>query len=284
MNTRTNSARRLKPVANTTLLSLFTAALIFASLPGFAQARDLETAKKAGKIIIGISGDNPPYGFMDTAGKQQGFDAEIATAFAKSLGVELQFAQLSLAARIPSLASQKVDMLIASLGMTPERAQSVQFSAPYLEVRNYIISEKTATVTKPDDLKALIVGTPRSSTIDTLLTAMAPTGTDIRRFDDDSATIQSLLSGQVNAIAANQFAIGKLDGLKPGTYEGKLVIGNIWFAAASRPGEKDWNQAFNDFITKYRQTDEFKQSYAKWIKVDVPKFPESVENVPFVVK
>ncbi|MGR8964266.1 transporter substrate-binding domain-containing protein [Rhizobium leguminosarum] len=263
------------------LAAVMAISLIFG---GSAQARSLETAQKSGKVIVGISGDNPPYGFMDTSGEQQGFDADIARAFAKSLGVEVQFTQLSLAARIPSLSSEKVDLLIASLGMTAERAKSVQFTAPYLEVKNYIIGEKAVTVAKPEDLASIVVGTPRSSTLDTLLTSLAPKGTDIRRFDDDSATIQSLLSGQVRAIAANQFAVERLENLRPGTYEPKLVIGGIWFGAASRPGEKDWNKAFNDFILKYRDTDEYRQTYTKWIKSETPKFPASLEGIPFEAK
>ena len=262
------------------------AALVVASLalPRAAEARSLEEAKQSGKIVVGISGDNPPYGFVDTSGTQQGFDAEIARAFAKSLGVEVEFAQLSLAARIPSLVSQKVDILIAGLGMTAERAKSVQFTTPYLETKMYVVSKKETPLTSEADLGKYILGTPRSSTLDVLLTAAAPKDADIRRFDDDSATIQSLLSGQTDAIAANQFALERLEGLQPGAFENKVQIGSIWFGAASRPGEKDWNQAFNDFFAKYRQTDEYRDGLKKWTKNDVPQFPSELKDISFVAQ
>jgi len=267
------------------MMSVFALALLLgAAMPQSANARSLDEAKKSGKLIVGVSGDNPPFGFVDTSGTQQGFDAEIAQAFAKSLGLQLQYTQLSLAARIPSLLAQKVDILIAGLGMTEERAKSVQFTVPYLETKMYVVGKKDAKIAAPKDLASVSVGTPRSSTLDTLLSAVAPKSTDIRRFDDDSATIQSLLSGQVTAIAANQFAIDRLEGLAPGTYENKIVIGGVWYGAATGPGEKDWNTAFNEFFQSYKTTEEYRALFKKWIKSDVPQFPTELKGISFAAQ
>jgi polar amino acid transport system substrate-binding protein len=267
------------------MMTTFALALTLgAAMPERADARSLEEAKASGKLIVGVSGDNPPFGFIDTSGTQKGYDAEIAEAFAKSLGLQVQYAQLSLAARIPSLLAQKVDILIAGLGMTEERAKSVQFTVPYLETKMYVVGNKDTKITSPADLASVSVGTPRSSTLDTLLSAVAPKSTDIRRFDDDSATIQSLLSGQVTAIAANQFAVDRLESLAPGTYENKIVIGGVWYGAATRPGEKDWNKAFNDFFQSYKTTDEYRALFKKWIKNDVPDFPTELKGITFAAQ
>jgi len=260
------------------------AAVLPLVVPHVTNARSLDDAKRSGKLVVGVSGDNPPFGFVDTSGTQQGYDSEIAKAFAKNLGLELEFIQLSLAARIPSLLSEKVDILIAGLGMTPERAKSIQFTMPYLETKMYVVGKRDTKITSPDNLGSLSIGTPRSSTLDTLLTAVAPKSTDIRRFDDDSATIQALLSGQVPAIAANQFAMERLEGLAPGTYENKIVIGGVWYGAATRPGEKDWNKAFNDFFQAYRTSDEYRALFKKWIKNDVPQFPAELKGITFVAQ
>ncbi|NKK72799.1 transporter substrate-binding domain-containing protein [Rhizobium leguminosarum bv. viciae] len=204
-----------------------------------------------------------------------------ARAFAKSLGLEIKFTNLSLAARIPSLVSQKVDIIISGLGITAERAKSVQFSAPYLETKMYVIAGKDKKIASPDDLAGVAVGVPRSSTIDTLLTAASPKATDIRRFDDDASNIQSLMSGQVEAIGANQFYSDRLSTIQPGVYENKFSIGSTWYGAATRPGEKDWNEAFNSFIFKFRTTKEFADIYKTWVKSDVPRFPNDVDGVSF---
>src|SRR6202166_4351642 len=87
--------------------------------------------KKKGKLIVGIQGDNPPWGFVNTSGKQEGFDADIAELFGKELGVPVEFVPLAVANRIPALTTGKVNILFATMAMFPDRAKAIQFSKPY---------------------------------------------------------------------------------------------------------------------------------------------------------
>ena len=73
---------------------------------------------------------------------------------------------------------------------------------------------------------SLRVGVARASTQDTAITAVAPQGTRIMRFDDDATTAQALLSGQVDAIGVNTI-IGRADrqAMNPSAnYEPKFVL------------------------------------------------------------
>ena len=87
--------------------------------------------KARGKVLIGIQGDNPPWGFVNSSGKQEGLDADLSELFAKELGVAAEFTPLAVANRIPALTSGRVDILFATMAMLPERAKAVQFSRPY---------------------------------------------------------------------------------------------------------------------------------------------------------
>src|SRR6476661_41620 len=98
--------------------------------PAFAITPD--EIKKRGKIIVGIQGDNPPWGFVNSSGKQEGFDADIGELFGKELGVPVEFVPLAVANRIPALTTGRVDVLFATMAMLPERAKVVQFSKPYV--------------------------------------------------------------------------------------------------------------------------------------------------------
>src|SRR5689334_24034536 len=91
------------------------------SAPAFAITPD--EIKKRGRVIIGIQGDNPPWGFVNSAGKQEGIDADISELFAKDLGVEVQFVPLEVANRIPALTAGRVDVLFATMAMFPDRAK-----------------------------------------------------------------------------------------------------------------------------------------------------------------
>lgn len=215
---------------------------------GAAEARDLEAAKAAGTVVIGIQGDNSPWGFIDATGKQDGFDAEIGTAFAKWLGVDVSFVPLAVANRIPALQTGKVDVLFATMGMTAERAKTTQYSIPYASNQLSIVAAKDMAAAGPEDLAGKAVGVPRASALDTNFTAMAPSSVTLRRFDDDAVNIQALLSGQVNAVGANQFYLQRLEIAAPGRFENKFGIGALYNGAGSRMGEADWNTALNSFL------------------------------------
>jgi polar amino acid transport system substrate-binding protein len=261
--------------------AILLAAPVFVTRPALAIAPAEIKAK--GKLVIGIQGDNPPFGFVNTSGKQEGFDADIGELFGKALGVPVEFVPLAVANRIPALTAGRVDILFATMAMLPDRAKAVQYSKPY--VANYItlVAPKTMVIKTNADMAKLTIGVPRSSTQDTQITQNAPADATIRRFDDDAATIQALLSGQVQAVGGNMFYVQRLNQAKPDTFEDKLEFARLYNGACTRLGEKEINAATNAFIDKIRANGELAKIYAKWMKVPMPTFPESVEGVPFVV-
>ena len=62
-------------------------ALTAICIAGESQAGTLDDVKKKGVVVIGIQGDNPPWGYVDSSGKQDGIDADMGRAFAEYLGV-----------------------------------------------------------------------------------------------------------------------------------------------------------------------------------------------------
>src|ERR1700749_158706 len=112
--------------------------------PAFAITQD--EIKKRGKVIIGIQGDNPPWGFVNTAGKQEGLDADIGELYGKYLGVPVEFMPLEVANRIPALTAGRVDVLFAPMAMFPDRAKAVQFSKPYVANIIYLIAPKSVEI------------------------------------------------------------------------------------------------------------------------------------------
>jgi polar amino acid transport system substrate-binding protein len=237
--------------------------------------------KARGKLVVGIQGDNPPWGFVNSSGKQEGFDADIAELFGKELGVPVEFAPLAVANRIPALTTGRVDILFATMAMLPERAKVVQFSKPYVANTMGLVAAKSTPIKTSEDMGKFTIGVPRSSVQDTQVTKNAPPSTTIRRFDDDAATIQALVSGQVQAIGSNMFYVDRLNQADPGAYETKLEFTRLYNGACTRPGEKELNAAVNAFIEKIRANGDLAKITRKWMKQDPVQFPSSVEGVPF---
>jgi polar amino acid transport system substrate-binding protein len=275
---KSNGRRLLGTLAT----ALAVGSIIFA---GFASAITPAEIKAKGKLVVGIQAANPPWGFVDsTTGNADGIDADIAKLFGKELGVPVQFVGLEVANRIPALTAGRVDVLFATMAMLPDRAKAVQYSKPYVANSIYLVAAKSTPIKTDADMAKYAIGVPRSSTQDTDVTKHAPSGTNILRFDNDAATIQALLSGQVQAVGGNAFYAKRLNDAKPDTFENKLEFTKLYNGACSRLGEKELNEALNAFIDKIKANGELAKIQQKWMGSSMTNFPAKVEGVPFVVQ
>jgi polar amino acid transport system substrate-binding protein len=260
-------------------------AAVFGTTVAHAQTDSVADIKKKGTITIGIQGDNSPWGFVNTSGTQDGFDADIGRLFAADLGVKAEFMPLAVANRIPALTTGRVDVLFATMAMTAERAKAVQYSKPYVANIIYLIAAKADKVKTNDDMKKLTIAVPQGSIQDLQITKFAPEGTVIRRLADDAAAIQALISGQTSAVGGNMFYLDRIEPQKPGLFENTLEFTRLYNGACAKLGDKELNAALNTFIDKIRANGELAKAYAKWMKQPVPDFSKAaVEGVTFEVK
>ena len=238
--------------------------------------------KKRGKVIIGIQGDNPPWGYVDSSGKQQGLDADVGGLYGEYLGVPVEFMPLEVANRIPALTSGRVDILFATMAMFPDRAKAVQFSKPYAANVILLIAPKSIEIKSNADMAKLkSIGVARAAAQDTQVTKNAPPGTNILRFDGDAPSIQALVSGQVEGLGGNMFYMDRLDEAKPGYWENKIEFQRIYNGACTRLGEKEMNASANAFLDQIKANGELAKAYEKWMKRPLPPMPDSIEGVPF---
>lgn len=237
--------------------------------PAFAQTpADL---KKKGEINVGLLVDFPPYGTTNAQNQPDGYDADVARLLGKDWGVKVNLVPVTGPNRIPYLLTGKVDMLIASLAITPERAKQVQFSKPYSAASIVLLAPKKDAIKGPADIKSLRIGVARASTQDIALTQVAPKGTEIRRFDDDASAMQALISGQVDAIGCATTVAAVINKREPGKYEPKFVLKQQDMAIALRPGEAELLKAVNEFVEKNTKNGELNKLYHKWLDTDLPK-------------
>ncbi|MGA0594169.1 transporter substrate-binding domain-containing protein [Enterovirga sp. CN4-39] len=236
-----------------------------------AGAQTVDEIKKKGVVNIGMLVDFPPFGITNLEGKPDGFDADVAKDLAKALGVRANIVPVTGPNRIPYLLTGQVDMLIASLAITPERAKQVAFSDPYAGIRIVVYGKTSAAVKEPADLKKFTVGVARASTQDVSLSAIAPEGTNIRRFDDDASAVQALLSGQVDVIGAATPVVGEIEKIAPkGAFDTKITLREQVHGIALRPGQDDLMKAVNSFIAQQRESGQLNATFKKWLNTDLP--------------
>lgn len=258
-------------VFTTTALALGLAATLSAWAPS-ATAQTVADIKKKGELTIGMLVDFPPYGTMNSSNQPDGYDADVARLLAKDLGVKLNLMPVTGPNRIPFLLTNKVDLLVASLAITPERAKQVQFSKPYAAASIVLYGDKKTSIKAATDLKGKRVGVARASTQDVALTAVAPEGTEIRRFDDDASAMQALMSGQVDAIGCSTTVAAQIDKRAPAnTFENKFLLRQQVMGIVMRPGQGELLNTVNDFVDRNTSNGELNKLYRKWLETDLPK-------------
>lgn len=152
------------------LLIATLAALSLGAVALQATAQSVADIKKKGELTVGMLVDFPPYGTLSSTNQPDGYDADVAKLLAKELGVKVNIVPVTGPNRIPFLLTNKVDLLVASLAVTPERAKQVQFSKPYAAATIVVYGSTKAAIKSAGDLKAFRIGVARASTQDISLT------------------------------------------------------------------------------------------------------------------
>jgi polar amino acid transport system substrate-binding protein len=192
----------------------FAAAVVglMALAPVGAFADKLEDILNNGTVRVGVLADSAPWGFRDGAGELTGFDIGLAELIAADLGVELQIVEVTGAARIPSLLSDQIDVLIAAAGATPERAQQVMFTAPYVATDLGVFGPADAPgFQSAADMAGTSIAVARGTTLDVWLTDNAP-GANIVRFEDAASALAAFAAGQTQYFAENSIIAKNAEG------------------------------------------------------------------------
>jgi polar amino acid transport system substrate-binding protein len=90
--------------------------------------------RSRGRWKIGVKCDTPPFGYQDTDGNHRGYDVEVAKQFARwafGNANRVDYTCTTTASRIPTLLSERVDIIISTITWTAEREQQIDFSLPY---------------------------------------------------------------------------------------------------------------------------------------------------------
>src|SRR3979490_2499154 len=149
------------------------AAFALRSLGVSAQADTLDDIRKAGKIRIAIDLAIPPFGMTDDKMQPTGSDVDLARLLAKDMGVELEIVTTTGPTRIPMLQTNKADIVVSTLSITPDRAKVIDFSVPYADHPSVVGALKSLQIKQMSDLDGKKVAVVRGTTQDTDLTKQA---------------------------------------------------------------------------------------------------------------
>ena len=170
--------------------------------PWWAFDSVIEEVQDRGTLRVGV-GLFEPWSACDADGELIGFEIDVATKVAADMGVELEFARTNWNYIIPALIAEEFDVIISGLAVLPSRNLKVNFTAPYNYPGVYLVAN-TAQTTELETLAdfdsvGVTIATRRGAAplIETVLSEAT-----LRLFDTDTAVLQAVVDGEVQAAVA----------------------------------------------------------------------------------
>ena len=237
-----------------------------------AHADLLDDIMKAKKIRIATDLAIPPSGMMDANLKPTGSDVETAQLLAKDLGLELEFVQTTGATRIPNLQTNKADIIISTLSVTPERAKVIDFTKAYAALQSTVGCLKSVQAKTWEDLKGKTIAVSRGTTQDTELSNMKDRNLTLARFDDDATMVTAAVSGQADCVATSATIVNQIGVKSPArAFEPKVLIRTFDLAIGVRKGEPRLVEKLNEWISTNLKNGKLNEIYKKFHGSELPQ-------------
>jgi polar amino acid transport system substrate-binding protein len=237
--------------------------LVLTASCGGERSSGLARVKERGVLLWGADlQGGEPYVFEDPArpGKITGFEAEIAEALGRELGVRTKLVQNDWSTLVPSLERGSFDVIMNGLEITAARKQRVAFSRPYhVFAEQLVVREGEQRVTDLASLRGLRVGTLASSLAWDML---EPTGAVRVPYEGVEEPFIDLAQGRTDAVLLDDIIVDRY-GQKPGL----RTLGDFGtglYGIASRKSEPELIAAVDAALARMEQSGELARILARW--------------------
>jgi polar amino acid transport system substrate-binding protein len=224
--------------------------------------------RDAGVLRAGVRCDQPPYGFRGPDGGFAGVEVEMARQMAAWAFGSVDKAELQCVTadnRIPQLNARRVDLLIATLGVTPERARVIDFSEPYRWGGSDLLVKRDSPIRSLDDLQSRTVVMLRGTTQALWFDAKMP-GLNSLRLNTAADALQALIQGRAEAYAHDAATLVVIAARDPSL----RLVGEAFAvsdaAVGLRKNEPEWMAWINAALARMKA----EGLYARWLETWVP--------------
>ena len=233
------------------------------------KTSDNNNSKKV--LTVYTNAEFPPFEYL-ADNKPVGVDMQIAQAIADELGMELQIQNVKFDTILTSISSGKGDLGIAGITVTPERAESVDFSNNYATSTQYILYKDGASITTIEDLAGLKIGVQLGTTGDFIISdeisgvdneetgehtkgVLEGTGATVTQYNSAADAAVNMNTGKVDVVVIDrlpaEIVAGQYDNFK--TIELVYADGSKTdesYAVAVKKGNKELLDTVNKVIDR----------------------------------
>ena len=246
-----------------------------------AKARTVQEIKDSGVIRIGVFTDKAPFGYIDENGKNQGYDVYFTDRLAKDLGVQVEYISLDPASRVEYAETGKADIVAANFTVTPERAEKVDFSLPYMKVSLGVVSPDGAVIKSVEELKDKTLIVSKGTTAEYYFSKNHPE-VKLQKYDSYADAYNALLDGRGDAFSTDNTEVLAWAKSNPGFTVGIESLGDVdTIAVAVQKGNTDLLNWINNEIKELGKENFFHEAYKATLE---PIYGDSADPDSIVVE
>ena len=252
--------------------------------PAASGANAPSAATPPAKVyVVGTDAAYAPFELQNEKGEIVGFDIDVVKAVAKKAGFEVKFINTPWEGIFNSVAQGDRDLLVSSITITPERQQTMDFSAPYFDAQQLIAVKKDSSISKFTDLKALKVGVQNGTTGDEVITKLqGKDSANIKRYESTPLALKELEGGGVDAVVADNGVVVNYVNNNP---DSKFkTVSDASFAAEHygivvKKGNTELLEKINTGLAGIKADGSYEQIYAKYFG-GAPKAADGAASAP----
>ena len=219
-------------------------------------------------LSVGMELSYPPFEMTDEDGAPVGISVEMAMALGRSLGREVEIKNLPFDGLIPALKTGKIDLIISSMTATPERAKSIDFSAPYLRTGLCLLISKDSAIRSYEDLdsKGIVVAVKLGTTGHTYAAGTIQSAT-VNVLEKEDICVLEVVQGKADAFIYDQMSTFKnwqrnLETTKPLL---EPFREESWAIGVCK-GNEDLVKRINEFLVEFRASGGFERLGDRFLK------------------
>lgn len=223
----------------------------------------------------------PPFASKSASGVWEGFEVDLAKAVCKAASLDCEIVETAWDGIIPALTSKKIDVIFASMTITPERSQTIAFSIPYYNTPAQFIAAKGETLQlTPEGLKGKVIGV-QTGTIhaDYVNKTFADVAT-VKIYNTQDEANSDLAAGRLDVVLADAAALDAFLSSEGGACcdskgfaQDPIFDGGV--GAGFRKDDTALKAKFDDAIKAVYKSGEYDTIQKKYFKYDVGTPPKS---------
>ena len=197
------------------LLSIFVCLVAFYLLilkpEKYIETDMYDDIMKSGELRIGVNPDSKPFAFYNKQGELDGYDIELAKYIAQYLlgtNKKIKFIPVTPNNRLLKISTNEVDIVIATMTITPQREEIINFSIPYDSAGQALLVRNTSKISSIGDLSGQNVGVIWGTTAEKNMNALVPSA-NIIGFKTYVEAYNALKAGKIDVITSDDTILSR---------------------------------------------------------------------------